>query len=127
MIKKQSQFDVGVTLDRLEASLKAKGINPVARVDHAAAAKSVELELRPTQVLIFGNPKVGTALMQSDQRAGLELPMRVLAWEAEDGTTWLGYHSPQSIVDNLGMGNVAEVANTMSAALDALTDQAVTS
>ena len=127
MIKKQSQFDVGVTLDRLEASLKAKGINPVARVDHAAAAKSVELELRPTQVLIFGNPKVGTALMQSDQRAGLELPMRVLAWEAEDGTTWFGYHSPQSIVDNLGMGNVAEVANTMSAALDALTDQAVTS
>ena len=127
MIKKQSQFDVGVTLDRLEASLKAKGINPVARVDHAAAAKSVELELRPTQVLIFGNPKVGTALMQSDQRAGLELPMRVLAWEAEDGTTWLGYHSPQSIVDNLGMDNVAEVANTMSAALDALTDQAVTS
>jgi len=127
MIKKQSQFDVGVTLDRLEASLKAKGINPVARVDHAAAAKSVELELRPTQVLIFGNPKVGTALMQSDQRAGLELPMRVLAWEAEDGTTWLGYHSPQSIVDNLGMGNVAEVANTMSAALDALTAQAVTS
>jgi len=127
MIKKQSQFDVGVTLDRLEASIKAKGINPVARVDHAAAAKSVELELRPTQVLIFGNPKVGTALMQSDQRAGLELPMRVLAWEAEDGTTWLGYHSPQSIVDNLGMGNVAEVANTMSAALDALTAQAVTS
>jgi len=127
MIKKQSQYDVSVTLDRLEASLKEKGINPVARVDHAVAAKSVELELRPTQVLIFGNPKLGTPLMQSDQRAGLELPMRVLAWEAEDGTTWLGYHSPQSIVDNLGMDNVAEVANTMSAALDALTDQAVTS
>lgn len=127
MIRKQSQFDVGETLDRLEATIKAKGINPVARVDHAAAAKSVELELRPTQVLIFGNPKVGTALMQSDQRAGLELPMRVLAWEAEDGTTWLGYHAPQSIVDNLGMDNVAEVVNTMAAALDALTDQAVTS
>ena len=79
MIRKQSQFDVGETLDRLEATIKAKGINPVARVDHAAAAKSVELELRPTQVLIFGNPKVGTALMQSDQRAGLDLPMRVLA------------------------------------------------
>ena len=127
MIKKQSQFDVGETLDRLEATIKAKGINPVARVDHAAAAKSVELELRPTQVLIFGNPRVGTALMQSDQRAGLELPMRVLAWEAEDGTTWLGYHAPQSIVDHLGMDNVEEVVNTMTATLDALTDQAVTS
>ena len=126
MIKKQSQFNVGATLDRLEASLNEKGIKPVARVDHAAAAQSVGMSLRPTQVLFFGNPKLGTPLMQSDQRVGLDLPMRVLVWEAEDGTTWLGYHSPQSIVDNMGLSNVSDIANTMAAALDAMTDHAVT-
>ena len=125
MIKKKSQFDVGVTLDRLEALLKEKGINPIARVDHAAAAKSIGMELRPTQVLFFGNPKLGTPLMQRDQMAGLDLPMRVLVWEAEDGSTWLGYHSPQSIIDNLNMQNVSDVTNMMITALDALTENAV--
>ena len=74
MIKKKSQFDVSVTLDRLEASLTEKGIKPIARVDHASAAKSIGMELRPTQVLFFGNPKLGTPLMQCDQMVGLDLP-----------------------------------------------------
>ncbi len=75
MIKKKSRFDVGATLDRLETILKEKGIKPIARVDHAEAAKSVGMELRPTQVLFFGNPKLGTPLMKNDQLAGLELPL----------------------------------------------------
>ena len=125
MIKKKSQFDVSETLDRLETTLNEKGIKPIARVDHAAAARSVEMELRPTQVLFFGNPKYGTPLMQSDQRAGLELPMRVLVWEAEDGSTWLGYHSPQSIVDNLNIQGVSDAASMLVAALDGLTDNAI--
>ena len=125
MITKKSDFDVSETLDRLETILNEKGIKPVARVDHAAAAKSVDMELRPTQVLFFGNPKLGTPLMQSDQSAGLELPMRVLAWEAEDGSTWLGYHSPQTIVDSLNLQNVSEATNLMISALDALTENAV--
>ncbi len=125
MIKKKSDFDVSETLDRLETILNEKGIKPVARVDHAAAAKSVDMELRPTQVLFFGNPKLGTPLMQSDQSAGLELPMRVLAWEAEDGRTWLGYNSPQTIVDNLNLQNVSDATNMMITALDSLTENAV--
>ena len=125
MIKKQSQFDVSVTLDRLENILKDKGINPVARVDHAKAANSVGMELRPTQVLFFGNPKLGTPLMQSNQMAGLDLPMRVLAWEDEDGSTWLGYYSPQSIVDRLELQNSSDVTDMMATALDALTDGAI--
>ena len=125
MIKKQSQFDVSATLDRLETILKEKGINPVARVDHAAAANSVGMELRPTQVLFFGNPKLGTPLMQSNQMAGLDLPMRVLAWEDEDGSTWLGYYSPQSIVDRLELQNSSDVTDMMATALDALTDGAI--
>ena len=125
LIKKKSQFDVSITLDRLEATLKDKGINPIARVDHAIAAKAVGMELRPTQVLFFGNPKLGTPLMQCDQMAGLDLPMRVLVWEAEDGNTWLGYHSPQSIIDNLNMQNVSDITNMMITALDTLTENAV--
>ena len=125
MIKKKSRFDVGATLDRLETILKEKGIKPIARVDHAEAAKSVGMELRPTQVLFFGNPKLGTPLMQRDQMAGLDLPMRVLAWEAEDGSTWLGYHLPQSIVDDLNLQNVTDISNMMTTALDALTENAI--
>ncbi len=125
MIKKKSRFDVGATLDRLETILKEKGIKPIARVDHAEAAKSVGMELRPTQVLFFGNPKLGTPLMQCNQIAGLDLPMRVLAWEAEDGSTWLGYHSPQSIVDGLNLQDVTDISNMMTTALDALTENAI--
>ncbi len=125
MITKKSQFDVNDTLDRLETILNEKGIKPVARVDHAAAAKAVDMELRPTQVLFFGNPKLGTQLMQSDQLAGLELPMRILAWEAEDGSTWLGYHSPQTIVDSLNLQNVSDATDMMITAIDTLTENAV--
>lgn len=122
MIKKISQFNVSDTLDRLETKLKEKGIKPIARVNHAAAATSVNMDLRPTQVLFFGNPLLGTPLMQKDQAAGLDLPMRVLAWEAEDGSTWLGYHSPQDMVDKLSIEGESDVTNKMIAALDALTD-----
>ncbi len=125
MIKKKSEFNVDATLDRLEALLNEKGIKPVARVDHAAAAKLVGMELRPTQVLFYGNPKLGTPLMQRDQLAGLDLPMRVLAWEAEDGSTWLGYHLPSSIADSLNLRNVIDEIDLMTTALDALTENAI--
>ena len=125
MISRQSQFDVSTTLDRLEAALSEKGIKPLARVDHAAAASAVDLELRPTQVLLFGNPRLGTPLMQSDQTAGLDLPMRVIAWEDEEGTSWLGYHSPQVMFERLELAGVSEVVAKMTAVLDALTGYAV--
>jgi uncharacterized protein (DUF302 family) len=125
LITRQSQFDVSTTLDRLEAALNEKGIKPLARVDHAAAARAVDLELRATQVLFFGNPRLGTPLMQSDQTAGLDLPMRVIAWEDEEGTSWLGYHSPQAMFECLDLQGVTEVVGKMSAVLDALTGYAI--
>jgi len=125
LITRQSQFDVSTTLDRLEAALNEKGIKPLARVDHAAAARAVDLELRPTQVLFFGNPRLGTPLMQCDQTAGLDLPMRVSAWEDEDGTTWLGYHAPKVMFERLGLAGVSEVVAKMTAVLDALTGYAI--
>ena len=82
------------TIDKLEAALKAGGATIFARVDHAAGAASAGLTLRPTEVLIFGNPKGGTPLMQSQQSAGIDLPMKALAWEDAQGKTWLSYNDP---------------------------------
>lgn len=79
------------TMDRLEAIAKARDLKIFARIDHAAGARSIGQALRPTELLIFGHPKGGTPLLQCDQRHGLELPMRVLAWEDAQGKSWLGY------------------------------------
>ncbi len=85
LIVKESSFSVSETLDRLEALFEERGIRAAARVDHAAAAVSVEKELRPSQVLIFGNPNLGTPLMQSNPVIGIDLPLKVLAWKDADG------------------------------------------
>src|SRR5688572_7458908 len=86
---KLSKYSVKETVDRLTAALKDKGITPVARVDHAAAAKGAGLELRPTEVLLFGNPKLGTPLMQANRRVAIDLPMKVLVWEDDAGKVWI--------------------------------------
>ena len=126
MITKTSQFNVDETLDRLESILNEKGIKPLARVNHSAAAKSVDMDLPPTQVLIFGNPKLGTPLIQANRLAGLDLPMRVLAWEDETGTTQLAYHEPQELAQGLGIESVDESIAQMTKALNLLTDHATT-
>jgi uncharacterized protein (DUF302 family) len=80
------------TVERLKAVLSKKGIKLFAHIDHAAEANKVGLHLRPTQVLIFGNPQTGTPLMQSRQTIGLDLPLRMLIWEDEAAAVWLTYH-----------------------------------
>lgn len=124
MIKQTSQNDVAGTLDRLENILKEKGITVLARVDHAAAAKKVDMELRPTQVLLFGSPKLGTPLMQTQQTAGLDLPMKVLAWEDETGQTWIGYHPPQLIAEMHDITDRDDVINKLAGALENMVDAA---
>jgi uncharacterized protein (DUF302 family) len=124
MITKQSSHSVAVTLDRLEAGLKEKGIAVVARVDHAAAAKKVDMALKPIQVLIFGNPKLGTPLMQSNPKIGLDLPLKVLAWEDAAGVVWVGYTAPADLAARYQISDRAEVVQKMAAVLDALTTQA---
>src|SRR6516162_6469787 len=86
-----SGHDAASTVERLKALLAQKGIELFAHVDHAAGAKKVGLPLRPTRVLIFGNPLAGTPLMQSRQSIGLDLPLRVLVWEDDEGKPWLTY------------------------------------
>jgi len=81
-------------MDKLEAIVTEKGMKVMARVDHGANAAKAELELRPTQLLIFGNPKVGTPLMLCSQSIAVDLPQKMLVWQAEDGKVYLGYNDP---------------------------------
>jgi uncharacterized protein (DUF302 family) len=92
LVSVESKYSVKDALDRLEADLKAKGITVFARIDHAAGAASVGMPLRPTELLIFGNPKGGTPLMQSNQTIGIDLPLKMLGWQDADGKVWLAYN-----------------------------------
>jgi uncharacterized protein (DUF302 family) len=86
-----SAHSASETIARLKSLVAEKGIQVFADIDHAAEAKKVGLPLRPTQVLIFGNPKAGTPMMQGRQTIGLDLPLRALVWEDEEGKVWLAY------------------------------------
>jgi uncharacterized protein (DUF302 family) len=92
-----SAHGVKETIERLKALLSEKGVEVFAQIDHAAGAQKVGLPLRPTQVLIFGNAKAGTPLMQGRQTIGLDLPLRTLVWEDEEGKVWLTYHRVQAL------------------------------
>ena len=116
------------TMDRLEAEVKAKGLTVFARIDHSAGAAAVGLSLRPTELLIFGNAKGGTPLMQSKQTVGIDLPLKFLVWQDGSGSTWLSYDDPGWLVKRHGVGHEADAAvNAMAAALDALAKAAAAS
>ena len=94
MIIIKSNNSVTATIDKLENMLKTKDMTIFKRVDHAAGAEKAGLQLRPTELLIFGNPKVGTPLMLCSQTAALDLPQKALAYEDENGEVWLAYNDP---------------------------------
>ncbi len=94
IIAKASKYSVAETMDRLEKIARAKGLTIFARVDHSGEAEKAGLKMRPTQLLIFGNPKTGTALMNAAPTIAIDLPMKALAWQDADGKVWLGYNSP---------------------------------
>jgi uncharacterized protein (DUF302 family) len=121
---KPSKYGVKETVDRLTAALKEKGITPVARVDHAAAAKAAGLDLRATEVLLFGNPKLGTPLMQANRHIAIDLPMKVLVWEDEGGKVWIGYTHPETLKTRYKIQGRDEVLKAMAGALDAFTGAA---
>jgi uncharacterized protein (DUF302 family) len=125
LIVKQSTHDVGETADRLARILGEKGITVFARVDHAEGAQKVGAELPPTQLLIFGNPKLGTPLMQSAREAGIDLPMKALVWEDEAGEVWLAYNDPSSLAQRHGIEDRDEIIKAMTDALDQLSDAAI--
>jgi uncharacterized protein (DUF302 family) len=95
--KIKSNYSVDGTVEKLTGLLTAKGMKIFATIDHQKGALQAGLDLRPTTLVIFGNPKVGTMLMQCDQRIGLALPLKMLIWQDENGSTWIGYWQPSNL------------------------------
>ena len=110
IIKFQSAYSVQETVQRFQSIAQEQGLNIVATVDHEAGARSVNMDLRPTQVIIFGNPRAGTPLMQCNQTAGIDLPQKALIWEDEEGQVWLGYNSPQFLLTRHRLQGCADEA-----------------
>jgi uncharacterized protein (DUF302 family) len=94
VISVESKYSVNDTADRFEDFIKAKGLKLLARIDHAKNAASAQLTLRPTQLILFGNPKIGTPLMNCAQTVAIDLPQKALFWEDESGKVWLSYNDP---------------------------------
>ncbi|OEE64533.1 hypothetical protein A1OS_15930 [Enterovibrio norvegicus] len=124
MVQVKSQFDVPVTTDRLIAAAKVRGLTVMARVDHGEGAKKAGLSFRPTQLVIFGNPKVGTPMMVCNQTAGIDLPQKALIWEDEDGDVWLGYNNPDYLVERHHLAECGLPIDKVEKALVSLAKQA---
>lgn len=120
-----SKFAVKETIDRLEDALRSKGITIYGRIDQQAEARKAGFEIRALELLLFGNPKAGIPLMQQEPLSGLDLPLKVLAWEGEDGKVWLSYNDfsclqsrfglPQELIDKISgvemlIKNVLEIS-----------------
>jgi uncharacterized protein (DUF302 family) len=127
LITLRSSFGPTETMNRLEAEVRAKGMTIFAHIDHAAGANEVGLPLRPTDLLIFGNAKGGTPLMQSAQTMGIDLPLKVLVWQDAAGDTWLSYNDPSWLAKRHALGDQDKAAVTaLSGALGALAKTATT-
>ena len=116
----RSTFGPKATMDRLEAEIRAHGMNVFDRIDHAAGAGEAGVALGPTELIIFGNARGGTPLMQSVQTLGIDLPLKALVWEDASGTTWLSYSKPSGIAHRHGVANAEPVVSKMSSALSAM-------
>ena len=126
LITLASNRSVRETMDRLEAALRDKGTTVFARIDHATGAASVDMPLRPTELIIFGNPRAGTPLMQARQTVGIDLPLKMLGWQDAAGKAWLSYNDPAWLARRHGLGSEAEPAvAAMAKALAALAAGAV--
>ena len=117
LISTKSAHDVKTTADRLENALKTKGMRVFIRIDHAQGAQTVGKALRPTEVIVFGNPKVGTPLMQCSQSVAIDLPQKALVWEDEAGQAWLTYNDPEYLAERHEIKGCDEVLKKVAKAL----------
>ena len=125
LVTKKSPHTADETFDKLQKVVTSKGLHTMAIVPHDKAAASVDLELRPTRVLIFGNPKVGTLLMQSNQSIGIDLPLKVLVHEDEKGTVFVSYFDATFLTNRHGITDKAVVVENVNAALNGITDAVI--
>jgi uncharacterized protein (DUF302 family) len=115
-----SSFGPKETMNRLIAEIGAKGLQVFARIDHAAGAAEVALTLRPTELVIFGNARGGTPLMQSVQTVGIDLPLKVLVWQDAEGKAWLSYNEPAWIAQRHHVTSAGPVVSKLGAALNTI-------
>ena len=123
LITRSASGSVAEVVERLLAALEQRSITVFAVIPHSAGARKVGLDLRDQTVVIFGNPQVGTPLMQSDATVGIELPLRILVWD-KDGTTTLGYHDPIDLAEEYSLGDAGAVLERMHHLLGELVDEA---
>jgi len=127
LITLRSAFGPEETMKRLEAEVRAKGLTVFAHLDHAAGAEAVGLPLRPTDLLIFGNARGGTPLMQAQQSVGIDLPLKALVWQDATGATWLSYNDPHWIAQRHGLDDATWAAvEALAGALKAISAKATT-
>jgi uncharacterized protein (DUF302 family) len=117
IISVKSSHDVKATADRLENTLRQKGMTVFIRINHAEGAQKVGKKLRPTELVVFGNPNVGTPLMQCRQSTAIDLPQKALIWEDQEGTVWLSYNDPNYLVERHGITGCTEVIKKIENAL----------
>lgn len=117
LVTVRSAHNVDSTMQRLVAVLEKKGMRIFVRINHAEGAQGVGKELRPTQLLIFGNPRVGTPLMQCAQTAAIDLPQKALVWEDAEGQVWLAYNAPAYVSQRHRMTGCEEALGKVSKAL----------
>lgn len=124
LVEFKSPFSVKETMNRLEQIVQERGLNIFIRIDHAAGAASIGKSLRPTELLVFGNPKGGTPLMQCAQTTGIDLPLKVLAWEDADQQVWLGYNDPAYLAERHAVTD-CPVVEKLQKAMAAIAEAAV--
>jgi len=112
------------TMNRLEAAVKAKGMTVFARIDHAAGASAVGMPLNAAEVLVFGNARGGTPLMQSVPTIGIDLPLKALVWQDASGETWLSYNDPAWLAQRHGLSGAEAAIGNLTAALNAIAKEA---
>lgn len=117
IIKVKSAHDVNATVDRLENALESKGMKVFAIIDHSSGAKSVGIDLKPTVLVVFGNPKVGSPLMACQQSVAIDLPQKALISEDEKGEVWLSYNDPEYLKQRHQITGCDEILNKVSKAL----------
>ena len=121
LITVRSNYGPKDTMNRLAAEVEARGMTVFAHIDHAAGAAAVGLPMRPTDLLIFGNAKGGTPLMQSVQTTGIDLPLKILVWQDAADSTWLSYNDPSWLAKRHGLGpDVEATVNALTTASHAV-------
>ncbi len=120
----ESDHSVNKTMERLTAIVEDKGFRVFASIDHAAAAKKVDLKLRPTRLLIFGKPKAGTLLMQSSQSMAIDLPLKYLVWKDADGKVMIGWNAPADLAKRHGITDRGKLINKISGGLGMIAEKA---